>query len=28
MIVTVMAFCLIGDGLSYVLTPKMRRAGD
>jgi peptide/nickel transport system permease protein len=28
MIVTVMAFCLIGDGFSYVLTPKMRRAGD
>ena len=27
MIVTVMAFYLIGDGLSYVLTPKTRRAG-
>jgi peptide/nickel transport system permease protein len=28
MIVTVMAFYLIGDGLSYVLTPKTRRAGE
>jgi peptide/nickel transport system permease protein len=27
MIVTVMAFYLIGDGLSYVLTPKTRRVG-
>jgi peptide/nickel transport system permease protein len=28
MIVTVLAFYLIGDGLSYVLTPKTRRAGE
>lgn len=28
MIVTVMAFYLIGDGLSYVLTPKTRRSGE
>jgi len=28
MIITVMAFYLIGDGLSYVLTPKTRRAGE
>jgi peptide/nickel transport system permease protein len=28
MIATVMAFYLIGDGISYVLTPKTRRAGE
>mgnify|MGYP001033865531 CR=1 FL=1 len=28
MVITVLAFYLIGDGLSYVLTPKTRRAGE
>ena len=28
MIITVMAFYLLGDGLSYVLTPKTRRSGE
>ncbi len=28
MIITVMAFYLLGDGLSYVLTPKTRRASE
>jgi peptide/nickel transport system permease protein len=28
MVLTVLAFYLIGDGLAYVLTPKTRRAGE
>ena len=28
MVITVLAFYLIGDGLAYVLTPKTRRAGE
>jgi peptide/nickel transport system permease protein len=28
MVILVLAFYLIGDGLSYVLTPKTRRAGE
>jgi ABC-type dipeptide/oligopeptide/nickel transport system permease subunit len=28
MVITVLAFYLIGDGLAYVLAPKTRRAGE